>query len=80
MEKKNFALIAAKLQTFYPKENLFPNEASIPLWFNSLQDLPADVLNLAVDKWVALNKWPPKVSELRQMVAEISSPMPAGWG
>lgn len=80
MEKKEFALIAAKLQTFYPKENLFPNEASIPLWFNSLQDLPADVLNLAVDKWVALNKWPPKVSELRQMVAEISSPMPAGWG
>ena len=80
MEKKEFALIAAKLQTFYPKENLFPNDASIPLWFNSLQDLPADVLNLAVDKWIALNKWPPKVSELRQMVAEILSPMPAGWG
>lgn len=83
MDKKEFALIAAKLKTFYPKDDVFPNDATgaaVQLWYNALMDIPADVLNLAVDKWVALNKWPPKVSELRAMAADICSPVPAGWG
>lgn len=80
MEREEFAIISAKLKTFYPKDNVLPNTAAVQLWFDALKDLPAEVLNMALDKWVSLNKWPPTIAELRSIAADITGPVLPGWG
>jgi len=71
MDKKEFALFAAALKTYYPKEQLLPNTQSMELWFRQLQDIPYQVAELALNKWVATNKWSPSIAEIREQAAAI---------
>lgn len=80
MDKKEFALFASALRTYYPKENLLPNTQAMELWFMQLQDIPYQVAEATLNKWVVTNKWSPSIAEIR----EISSSMINGdipdWG
>ena len=52
MDKKEFAVIAAALQTYYPRFSLIPNEQAMELWYDGLKDIPADVATAGLKKWV----------------------------
>lgn len=65
MTKAEFATIAAAIRTYFPRYTIFPNAEAMDLWFQELRDIPADVLGTALRKWVATNKWPPTIAELR---------------
>lgn len=81
MTKKEFALFVAALKTYYSKEEkLLPNNQAVELWFNQLNDIPYDVLVLALNKWVATNKWSPSIAEIRATAAEIVNGEQADWG
>lgn len=80
MDKKEFAVFAMALRTYYPKENLLPNSQAAELWFKELQDLPMDVLNTVLRKWVQTNKWSPAISDLREGVSAIINPDLDDWG
>ena len=71
MDKKEFAVIMAALKTYYPKDNLLPNMQAMELWYDMLGDLTPDQLTYSLKKWVAFNKWPPTIADLRAgLVAE----------
>lgn len=72
MDKKQFATFAMALKTYYPKENILPNDKAMELWFDQLQDIPYNIAEIGLKKWVSLNKWSPSIAEIRQMSAEIS--------
>lgn len=38
MTKREFGLFAAAIRTYYPRENILPNEQAHDLWFRQLQD------------------------------------------
>lgn len=80
MNKTEFATIAAAIRTYFPRYNMFPNEEAMTLWFQELQDLPADVLSTALRKWVATNKWPPSIAELRELSGEVVAGKLPDWG
>ena len=65
MNRKEFALFASALRTYYPREKLLPNEQAMELWFNQLQDIPYKVAELTLNKWVATNKWSPSIADIR---------------
>ena len=71
MNKKEFAILAMALQTYYPRENLLPNEQAMELWFNQLQDIPYQIAETGLQKWVALNKWSPSIADIREMASDI---------
>ncbi len=71
MDKKEFALFCSALRTFYPKENLLPNEQSMELWYIQLQDIPYKTAVLILNKWVATNKWSPSISDIREQAVGI---------
>jgi hypothetical protein len=48
MNKKEFAIFASALRTYYPKENLLPNEQAMQLWFNQLSDIPYKVAEVTL--------------------------------
>lgn len=80
MTKKEFAVFAMALKTYYPRENLLPNEQSMELWFKQLEDIPIKVAETGLNKWVSLNKWSPSISEIREMASEIMHGELPDWG
>lgn len=80
MDKKQFATFAMALKTYYPRENLLPNEQAMELWFGQLQDIPFQVAEVALQKWVSLNKWSPSISEIREMASSITNGDLPDWG
>ena len=80
MTKKEFAIFASALRTYYPREKLLPNEQAMELWFNQLQDLPYDIATLTLNKWVATNKWSPSIADIREQAAGITHGTPRDWG
>lgn len=79
MNKQEFATLAMAIKTYYPRENVLPNDKAMELWYMQLQDLPYKVAELAINKWVSLNKWPPAISDIRELAAELSLPDNKDW-
>lgn len=73
MTEKEFAMVAMAIKTYYPEANVMPNQQAFTLWFNQLKDLPYKETELAVNKWVATNKWCPKISDIRATVAGLTN-------
>lgn len=80
MTKAEFSKISMAIKTYYPKETLLPNQQAMDLWFFQLQDIPFDVAELAVNKWVATNRWSPSISDLREMAQSIMQGNTPDWG
>lgn len=80
MTKKEFSMFAMALKTYYPQENLLPNEQAMILWFNQLSDIPYNVAETALNKWVAVNKWSPRISEIRETAWNIIHSEVLPWG
>jgi hypothetical protein len=78
--KKEFALFVSALKTYYPRENILPNEQAIALWYNQLQDLPYNVAEVVLNKWVATNKWSPSIADIREQVAGLTKGESKTWG
>lgn len=80
MTKQEFSNIASALRTYYPKENILPNLPAMELWYRETCDIDYQVMELAVRKWVATNKWSPSIAELREICAEITKEEIKDWG
>ena len=80
MTKQEFATLAMAIRTYYPKEQILPNQQAMELWYRELQDIPADVAEAALRKWVATNKWSPTIAELRETAAEVRNGEIPDWG
>lgn len=81
MEKSEFARIAMALKTYYSKEEkLLPNNQAMELWFRQLQDIPYEVAEEAVNKWVTTNKWSPSIADIREMASSIVHGDIPDWG
>ena len=80
MDKKEFATFTMALKTYYPRENLLPNQQAMELWFSQLQDIPFEVAQAGLQKWVATNKWSPSIADIREMYASIVQGDLPDWG
>lgn len=80
MNKREFAIFASALRTYYPKENILPNEQALELWFKQLQDIPYNVAEVTLNKWVAINKWSPTIADIRVGATEIVEGGAKEWG
>lgn len=80
MDKKEFSMFAMAVRTYYPKENILPNQQAMELWFRELQDIPYQVAEAGLRKWVSTNKWSPSIAEIREMAATVQHGNIPDWG
>ena len=80
MTKGEFAKFTMALKTYYPRENLLPNEQAMELWFRQLSDIPYQIAEAGLQKWVALNKWSPSIADIREMASSITFGEIPDWG
>lgn len=81
MNKVEFAKFAMALKTFYAKETtLLPNDQALDLWYGQLKDLPYEVAEAVLQRWVATNKWSPSIADIREAAASITLGDAPDWG
>lgn len=80
MTKSEFGQLADAIRTYYPKEEILPNAAAMSLWYEQLKDIDYKLASMALQKWVATNKWSPAISDIRGQVVDIVNPTPKTWG
>ena len=80
MNKQEFALFASALRTYYPREQILPNQQAMELWFRELQDIDSKVAEAALRKWVATNKWSPSIADIRETASSVQSGDLPDWG
>lgn len=79
MKRDEFAIFAMALKTFYPNDKLLPNQKAADLWFGMLEDVSYDVASAALRSWVAVNKWPPTIADIREAAHDVTSGDPKEW-
>lgn len=79
MNKAEFKIFADAIRTYYSKENILPNPQAMELWYRALCDIPYQVAEIVLQKWVATNKWSPSIAEIREMCAVIVNGEPRTW-
>lgn len=79
MDKKEFSVFAMALKTYYPKETLLPNQQAMELWYRQLADIPFNVAETALNKWVSLNKWSPSIADIRETAASVTVGEAPDW-
>lgn len=81
MDKHEFSLFAAALRTYYPRENILPNNQSMELWYMQLQDIPYKAAEAILFAWVATNKWSPAISDIREAATKMQNGFEeSDWG
>ena len=79
----------AVLKVAYPRsyQSQSKEEAAVMsnLWAESLQDLDYQTVSNVVSRWIATEKWPPSIAEIRSGAVQLSNPTMAldwagGWG
>ena len=68
------------LKTYYPRETLLPNNQAVELWYRQLNDIPYNVAEVALNKWVATNKWSPSIADIREMATDVQNGYKPDWG
>lgn len=79
MTYKEFAKMAAAMRAYYPREKILPDDASRDLWYKHLEDIPYETAVVALNKWVAVNKWPPTIADIREAALEVSTDAIPDW-
>ena len=79
MDKKEFGKFALTLKTFYPREGLLSNDTAVELWYRMLNDIPYELGINFLQKWVATEKWPPTVADIRQGVTSLATGGSKNW-
>lgn len=80
MDKKEFGFFASAIRTYYPKEQILPNQQAMELWYRELQDIPFAVAEASLRQWVATNKWSPSIAEIRELASTVQSGSIPDWG
>lgn len=73
MNKKEFGIFAAALKTYYPKEQLLPNQQAMELWHRELCDIPYITAEAALRKWVVISKWSPSIADIREQAMTVQA-------
>jgi hypothetical protein len=69
MTRDETKTVLAMMATVYPK-NLLPEvtDLTVNVWFQLLQDIPFKAVSAAVAAWLATNRYPPTIADLREII------------
>lgn len=79
MNKQEFSQWTMALRTYYPREQLLPNDQAMKLWYQALNDIPMQVAEAALRKWVATNKWSPTIADIRETAVDVKRGDAPDW-
>lgn len=61
-----FKVLVKAMKAVYTSPNFLPDADSVKIWYRLLEDMPYELANIAIQRHMATNKFPPTVAEIRQ--------------
>ena len=80
MEFDKFKVLIKGLKAVYTSERFLPDADSVKIWYSMLKDIPYDVLNVAIQKYIMTEKFPPTIADLRSLSSETANGKILDWG
>lgn len=80
MTQQEFLTIVATIKAAYPNSNVMPDKNSMDVWYLMLQDLDYAVVQSATQEYIATNKFPPSIAELREKCSTYTDVPVKDWG
>lgn len=66
-----FGQFASAIKTYFPKDNLLSTNEAMDLWFDMLKDLDYQRAYIGLKTYVAINKFPPAISDIRAYAMKV---------
>lgn len=81
MTFNEFKVLAKGMKVVYTSATFLPDEDSIKIWYRLLQDIPYEVANIAIQRHMMTNKFPPTIAEIREQAAlSVNNELNSDWG
>lgn len=80
MTRDEFKILVKGMKAIYSQPTFIPDQDAFNMWFALMGDLPYDVCNVSIQKYMLTNKFPPTVAEIREMAAGVVNGDPLTWG
>lgn len=80
MTLQEFGKFVMALRTYYPREKILPNKEAMELWYRQLEDIPYQVAEAGLQKWVSTEKWSPTIADIRGMAVSVKEGELPDWG
>ena len=80
MEREQFKTLVKGMKAIYSQPTFIPDQDAFNMWYALMGDLPYDVCNVAIQKYMLTNKFPPTVADIRELATNVVSGDPLTWG
>lgn len=80
MTRDEFKILVKGMKAIYSQPAFIPDQDAFNMWYALMGDLPYEVCNVAIQKYMLTNKFPPTVAEIREMCAGVVNGDPLTWG
>lgn len=74
MERSEFAILVKAMKAVYSDPKFIADQDAFNVWYELLKDIPYNLCQVAIHKYISTNKFPPTIADLRQIVTGLSSP------
>lgn len=71
MTRDEFKILVKGMKAVYAQQTFLPDKDAFDMWFALLQDLPYKLANVAIQKHMLTEKFPPTPAEIREKVAQM---------
>ena len=73
MDRTEFSLIVKGMKAVYTQPAFIPDKDAFDIWYSMLQDLPYKVAAMSTQQYMAMNKFPPTIADIREGCANMQS-------
>lgn len=74
MTKTEFSILAKAMKAVYSDPKFIADTDAMMVWYELLKDIPYELCQAAIHKYMSTNKFPPTIADIRQLATEITSP------
>lgn len=71
MTKDEFKILAKGMKAVYTQPSFLPDADALNVWYSLLQDLPYDVCNVAIQKYMMTESKIPTIADIRNLCAGV---------
>ncbi len=71
MTKQEFGILVKGMKSAFSQPTFLPDADAVNIWYEFLKDLDYKTCNLAIQKYIMTNKFPPTVADIREMCATV---------
>lgn len=74
MERSEFGVLVKAMKAVYSDPKFITDQDAFNVWYEFMKDIPYDVAQATVYKYMATNKYPPTIADIREGAVKVAEP------